>query len=128
MKLIPIVALCVFSLGPILLLKKQLPEQGFLLSIGLLTVVLLYTLSGAVPLLQLLSELLEQAGMTTEYLQILLRSVAASLVSRTGADLCKDGGSQALATAVETAGTISILLIASPLLQAVVSLLVEGLS
>ena len=44
-------------------------------------------------------------------------------MTRFCADLCKDGGSQALATAVETAGAVAALVIALPLLEAVVGLL-----
>ena len=53
----------------------------------------------------------------------LRETLAAALVTRFCADLCKDGGSQALATAVETAGAVAALVIALPLLEAVVGLL-----
>ena len=49
--------------------------------------------------------------------------LAAALVTRFCTDLCKDGGSQALATAVETAGAVAARVIALPLLEAVVGLL-----
>lgn len=44
-------------------------------------------------------------------------------MTRLCADLCKDGGSQALASAVETSGAVAALAIAMPLLKAVVELL-----
>ena len=44
-------------------------------------------------------------------------------MTRLCADLCKDGGSQALASAVELAGAAAALLIALPLLGAVTELL-----
>ena len=49
--------------------------------------------------------------------------LAAALVTRLCADLCRDGGSQSLATAAETAGSLAVLLIALPLLRAVTDLL-----
>ena len=61
--------------------------------------------------------------METAYAAVLLRILAAALVTRFCADLCRDGGSQALAAAVETAGAVAALVIALPLLEAVVGLL-----
>ena len=50
------------------------------------------------------------------------KTVAAALVTRLGADVCRDGGSQALAGAVEMAGAAASLAVAMPLLQAVTEL------
>ena len=61
--------------------------------------------------------------METAHIAVLLRVTAAALVTRFCADLCKDGGSQALASAVETAGAAASLVIALPLLKAVVEML-----
>ena len=61
--------------------------------------------------------------MEAAYLTVLLRTLAAALVTRLCADLCRDGGSQALASAVELAGAAASLVIALPLLEAVVELL-----
>jgi stage III sporulation protein AD len=73
--------------------------------------------------LEELEELFSQAGIEGEYVAILFRSVAAALVTRLCAQLCRDGGSQALAATVELAGAVTALLIALPLLRAVLSLL-----
>lgn len=116
-------ALCVVCLLPVVLLRRQSPEQALLLTLAILAVVMARCLSLAVPLLEELRALFSRAGIEAAYVSILLRTTAAALVTRFCADLCKDGGSQALATAVETAGAIAALAIALPLLQAVVDLL-----
>ncbi len=116
-------ALCVVCLLPVILLRRQSPEQALLLTLAILAVVMARCLSLAVPLLEELRALFGRAGIEAAYVSILLRTTAAALVTRFCADLCKDGGSQALATAVETAGAIAALAIALPLLQAVVDLL-----
>ena len=112
-------ALCVVCLLPVILLRRQSPEQALLLTLAILAVVMARCLSLAVPLLEELRALFGRAGIEAAYVSILLRTTAAALVTRFCADLCKDGGSQALATAVETAGAIAALAIALPLLQAV---------
>ena len=69
--------------------------------------------------------LFQRAGIEPLYVSVLLRTTAAAVVTRLCAGLCKDGGSQALAFAVEAVGSIAALAIALPLLQAVVGLLME---
>ena len=52
-------------------------------------------------------------------------TVGIALVVRVGGDLCRDAGESALASAVETAGSICALLAALPLLRQVLHMLSE---
>ena len=123
MELLKLAALCAACLLPVTLLRRKTPEQAMLLTIAVLAVALARCLQVGAPLLEEVRSLFEQAGIELAYVSILLRTLAAALVTRFCADLCKDGGSQALASAVETAGAVSALVIALPLLRAVVDLL-----
>ena len=123
MELLKLAGLCVTCLLPVALLRKKTPEQALLLTIAILTVALAQCLRTGAPLLEEMRELFRRAGIELTYVSILLRTLAAALVTRLGADLCKDGGSQTLASAVETAGAVAALVIALPLLRAVVDLL-----
>ena len=121
--MLKIAGLCVVCLLPIVLLRKSVPEVALLLTIAVLAVVMVQCLSAAAPVLERLRALFARAGIETAYISVLLRTLAAALVTRLCADVCKDGGSQAMASAVETAGAFTVLLIALPLLEAVVELL-----
>lgn len=123
MELLKLAALCTVCILPVVLLRKQTPEQALLLTIAILAVALAQCLRAAAPVMEELRALFQRAGVETAHAAILLRTVAAALVTRLCADLCRDGGSQALASAVETAGAVAALLIALPLLRAVVELL-----
>lgn len=116
-------AFCVACLLPVVLLRKKTPEQALLLTIAVLAAALAFLLGQAVPLVERLRSLFAQAGIEAAYVSVLLRTVAAALVTRLCADLCRDGGSQAMASVVETAGAVAALLIALPLLEAVAALL-----
>ena len=123
MELLKLAALCVACLLPMTLLRKKTPEQALLLTIAILAVALARCLRAGAPLLEEVRELFDRAGIELAYVSILLRTLAAALVTRFCADLWKDGGSQALASAVETAGAVAALTMALPLLRAVVDLL-----
>ena len=123
MELLKLAALCARCVLPVTLLRRKTPEQALMLTIAILAVVLAECLAEAAPLLEELRGLFQRAGVETAHISVLLRTTAAALVTRFCADLCRDGGSQALASAVETAGAAASLLIALPLLKAVVTLL-----
>ena len=123
MELLGLALLCVICLLPALALRKQSPEQAFLLTLAVTAVALSRMLAQAAPILSQVEALFAQAGVDSGYVSILLRTVAAALVTRLCADLCRDGGSQALGTVVELAGAAAALFIALPLLEAVAGLL-----
>lgn len=123
MELMRLMALCVACLLPVLLLKKKAPEQVLLLTLAILSAVAVRCLALAAPLIGELEALFSRAGIEGEYISSLFRTMAAALVTRLCADLCRDSGSQALAAAVEIAGALAALLIAMPLLRAVAALL-----
>lgn len=115
--------LCALCLLPILVLRKNAPEQALLLVLAIAAVVTARVLALAAPLLEQLRTLFDQAGVDSSHVSILLRTVAAALVSRLCGDLCRDSGSQALGAVVELAGAAAALLISLPLLEAVAGLL-----
>ena len=123
MELIKLALLCAACLLPVVLLRKTAPEQALLLTIAILTVALARGLRLAAPLLEEVQALFSRAGIESGHTAVLLRTTAAALVTRLCADVCRDGGSQALATAAETAGSFAVLLISLPLLRAVAGLL-----
>ena len=124
MEVLKAAALCAVCVLPVVLLRKQSPEQALLLTLAVAAVVLGWWMSLAAPVAEEIRELFQKAGVEAAYVAVLLKTVAAALITRFCADLCKDGGSQALASAVETAGAVAALAIAMPLLRAVVELLV----
>ncbi len=123
MELLCLMGLCALCLLPILVLRKNAPEQALLLVLAIAAVVTARVLALAAPLLEQLRTLFDQAGVDSSHVSILLRTVAAALVSRLCGDLCRDSGSQALGTVVELAGAAAALLISLPLLEAVAGLL-----
>lgn len=123
MELLRLMGLCALCLLPVLVLRKNAPEQALLLVLAIGAVVLARILALTAPLLEQLRTLFDQAGVDSSHVSILLRTVAVALVSRLCGDLCRDSGSQTLGTVVELAGAAAALLIALPLLEAVTGML-----
>lgn len=64
-----------------------------------------------------MNSLLTRAGMPVEYGGILLKSLGICFLCQFSSDACKDAGQSALASKVELAGKLMIVLIALPMIE-----------
>lgn len=124
-QVIQISVLCLLGALLTLLLKKGSPETALLLTLGIGVTVLLFLLKGAEDIISFLRELMERTAVSEEVFLPLFKTIGIALVAKTGSDLCKDAGESALASLVETAGSFCAVLVALPLLRAVLSMLLE---
>lgn len=123
-----VAALCVVGALLALVLKRGSPEQGLLLTLSAVVSVLLILGEPIREILMLLEELAKGSGLSKELFLPIYKTMGIALVVKVGGNLCKDAGESALAATVETAGTVCALLVALPLLRAVLSLLRELMS
>ena len=118
-------ALCVIAALLGLVLRRSNPEITLLLALAAAAAVLLALTEPLTELLRFLERLAEQSGVSRTLLTPLYKTVGIALVVKVGGNLCKDAGEAALAAIVETAGAVCALLVALPLVRAVLSLLLE---
>lgn len=120
-----IAALCIIAALLTLVVKRGSGELAMLLSLAAVTAVLL-SLAGALEeLVAFLRTLGQRSGLPEELFLPLYKTVGIALVVKAGGNLCRDAGESALAAALEMAGSVCALLVALPLLQAVLDLLLE---
>ncbi|MCF2617331.1 stage III sporulation protein AD [Oscillibacter valericigenes] len=120
-----VTALCVVGVILALVLKKTSPEQALLLVLCAAVAGLALLTDGLGELVEFLRELGERSGVSETLFVPLYKTVGIGLVAKVGGDLCRDAGGAALASVVETAGAVCALLVAMPLLRAVLELLME---
>ena len=108
-------------------LRKNTPELALLLALaaGLWMVALVADGLGAV--VALMEELTSLAGLSEELLEPVVKTVALSILTRLTAEVCKSAGEGGVAAFVETAGTVLVLVVALPLVRAVVLMMTEML-
>lgn len=105
-------------------LRGQRPELAICLSLlaGALTVgVLLGQLS---PLMNALRRMTLLGGVGENYLGVALRGAGICMVTQLAADTCRDAGDTALAGKAELTGRILLLLLAVPLYEQILTLIV----
>lgn len=116
---------CVVGALLIVVVKKGSPELALLLSVACAVVVLVFLADAMGELIAFLQELGAHSGISSELFVPLYKTVGIALVVKVGGGLCRDAGESALGSVVETAGSVCALLVAMPLLQAVLRLLLE---
>lgn len=118
-----IAALCLIGVVLTLLLQKNHPEIAILLALAICGGVLLFSLSGMKAVLTLLDQMAQAGGLSEDLLRPLVKTVGIALITRTGAELCRDADQKALASVVETAGAFGAIVVSIPLFGAVWELL-----
>ena len=121
-ELIKLAGVCVVCVPLAALLRRREPELALTLTAAALTLALVHSLGAAAPALEELRRLMDLAGLKAAPFGVLLRCLGAAVVTRIAAGLCRDGGSTALAEAVEMAGARAGLTIALPLVRSVTEL------
>lgn len=120
-------ALAVFAAVCGALIKKGNPEIALLFSIGAAVLVFLYVLPQTEQLAETIGALAEASEMS-EALGVLLKALGIVLVGRVAVGVCRDAGESALASGVEFAVKVAVLLTALPLLQGLLAIVQEVLT
>lgn len=118
-----IIAICLIGAVLTLLLEKSHPELAILLALSVCAGLLLFGLSRLGTVLSALKQLAQAGGLSSDLLQPLMKTVGIALVTRTGAELCRDAKQGAMASVVEMAGAFCAIIVSLPLLGAVWELL-----
>ena len=72
-----------------------------------------------------LSEISQKAGINPFYWQSVLKAIGIAYIAEFGSQLCRDAGEGAIASKLETAGKVLILVLAIPLIVAVLETIVK---
>ena len=120
-----VTVICIVVALTALLLERDTPELGLLLTLGAIAVVMGYALSYYREIQEMVETLLGQAGLDGALFLPILKIIAISMVTKLGGDVCRDSGQKALGAVIDLAGTFCSLLAAEPLLRTAMSMLTQ---
>lgn len=109
----------------LVILRKEAAPYGAQLAIGLVVVLLLSLLRPISQLIDALGSLAQGAGIRSVYLGIVLKAIGIAAMTSIGAELCRDAGEDAAGQVVELAGKVFIMLLALPVVTAIIDLVVR---
>lgn len=105
------------------LLKRSVPESSFLLTVAVCLIVCLFLGHIVVELYREFVVLARASKLDAALFVPLFKTVGIAIVVKLGGSLCRDAGDSTMAVLLETAGAICALVVAIPLIQAVLELL-----
>ena len=123
--ILQVTAFCIVGAILAITLRKSVPEVAIVLILAAVASVLLILGKPLRELLQFFRELGERSGVSQNLLLPLYKTMGIALVVKIGGGLCKDAGESALASVIELSGALCALLVAIPLMRAVLELLME---
>ncbi|HHY34181.1 MAG TPA: stage III sporulation protein AD [Firmicutes bacterium] len=110
------------------LIRRERPEMGVMLSLAAGAFILMLVAPRAVGVMLVFKDMAENAGIGSTYLGVALKVLGIAYVVDFAADLCRDAGEENLASRVELAGKILILVAALPVIEGVFQLILSLLT
>ena len=120
MIIIQIVGLALLSAILILVIKQVKPELAFLLSIVSGLVILILIIKQVEAVIELLIQLARQARVDMIYFNTIIKSIGIAYRGEFGAEITRDSGENALASKIELAAKIIIMVIAIPIMLSLI--------
>lgn len=108
-----------------LVLKDTEPTIAFSLVLVASIILLIIVLKQLQLVIVFLQTLAQKALIQSFYVQTILKIIGIAYITEIGANITKDAGLHSLATKIELAGKIFILILAIPILQAVLDVILQ---
>ncbi|MDA8335717.1 MAG: stage III sporulation protein AD [Peptococcaceae bacterium] len=119
MEILPLVGITLAGAVLAVVLRQQRPELAMLLSLTIAVFIFLSVVGRIGAVVQVLRDLVERAGVSMFYLGTILKIVGIAYIADFGAQISRDAGEGAVAAKIEFAAKIMILVLAVPVVVAV---------
>lgn len=119
MEIIKIVAFGFMALFIVLLFKGRRDDLAVYVSMAVGAIIFLFMITKITAILQFIQQLAAKANIDFIYLTTVFKILAIAYLASFCSEICKDAGQGSIGTKVEFAGKILILVLAIPILMAV---------
>lgn len=124
MEVIKIVGISIFAVIMIIILKNYRPEMALVLSIITGIGIMLYAIFKMSSVINVLNDLVSKSGVNTDFLLIIIKVIGIAYIVEFGKNVCIDAGQSSIATKLEMAGKVVIVVLTIPLISSLVNVLV----
>ncbi|MFC5701061.1 stage III sporulation protein AD [Cohnella faecalis] len=120
MDILQIVGIGLLTTVLILVIREQKPMFAFLLA-AFLGVAIFLSLIGKIDnVVSVLEELADRSGIPAVYLKTMLKIIGIAYIAEFGAQIVRDAGMESIASKIEFAGKILILVMAVPIISVII--------
>ncbi len=108
-----------------LILKEQKPLFAFLLSTVTGIFIFLFLIGKISAVIQVLEELATQSNINLVFLKTILKIIGIAYIAEFGAQIVRDAGQESIASKIELAGKVIIMVMAIPIITVIVETVVK---
>ncbi|RAR45291.1 stage III sporulation protein AD [Paenibacillus sp. MDMC362] len=120
MEIIQVVGLGIIATVLILVVKEQKPLFAFLLAVATSLLIFLFLIGKIGSVLSMLEDLAENSGVQIIYLKTVLKIIGIAYIAEMGAQIVRDAGQESIASKIELAGKVLILVLAVPIIGIII--------
>lgn len=123
MEILQIVGLGIVSAVVIIVLRAQKPEMAVQISIITGIVIFLLLASKLSAVLDMLQSFSDKANINPAYFTTVLKIIGIAYIAEFGAEVCRDAGESSIASKIELAGKVIIVVLAVPIVTSLMELI-----
>ena len=127
MNVVEICGIAVIGLTAVIVLRGVRAEYAVIAGVSTGLILLAGSVLELSSVIDTIQDMTERTGFSL-YSTVILKSLGIGILAQTTADVCRDNGEAALASKVEFAAKIIILLLALPILKALLELIADFLA
>ncbi|MCD8508705.1 MAG: stage III sporulation protein AD [Bacillus sp. (in: Bacteria)] len=124
MEIIQIVGLGLIATFLALVVKEHKPIFAFLLTVFVGVIIFLFLIDKISSIIEMLEELALKANINLVYVQTVLKIVGIAYIAEFGAQIAKDAGQGAMASKIELAGKVLIMVMAIPIISVIIETII----
>lgn len=118
MDIVMICGLCITAAVLCKVIEKDNKEFSMMIVLAVVILAVLTVVTEVSEIADTVSGLFSDAGIPSEYPEIIFKALGICYITQIGVDCCHDCGENSLASALELSGKISVLLVALPAFRA----------
>ncbi len=120
MEIFQIVGFALIATILVLIVREHKPAVSFLLAIFAGIVIFLLIVGKIAEVMKLLGDLAAKSNVDMIFLQTILKIIGIAYIAEFGAQIVRDAGQEAIASKIELAGKIMIMVLAIPIITVIV--------
>lgn len=120
MEIIQVVGLGLLATILVLVVKEQKPMFAFLISAFVGIVIFIFLIGRIESVIQVLEHLANRSGIQPIYLKTILKMIGIAYIAEFGAQIVRDAGQDGMASKIEFAGKVLIMVLAIPIISVII--------
>lgn len=118
--MIQIVGLGLLATVLIIVIKEQKPIFAFLIAVSTGILIFMYLIGKIGGIIEVLEQLAESSGVQMIYLKTILKIIGIAYIAEFGAQIVRDAGQESIASKIELAGKVLIMVLAIPIISIII--------